>query len=202
MRLVLASASPARLKTLRAAGLDPVVHVSGVDESGVVTDDPRQLAATLARLKAEAVLAERGTTQDAAVLGCDSILVVDGIVHGKPGTDEAVRARWASLRGRSGELLTGHHLIVVRDGAASAATRVATTRVSFADITDAEVDAYIATGEPQWVAGAFTIDGFGAAFVESVEGDPHNVVGVSLPLLRQMLRDAGLEWTSFWRSAR
>lgn len=201
MRFVLASASPARLKTLRAAGLDPVVHVSGVDESAVVADDPRDLAATLARLKAEAVLAEVGTAQDAVVLGCDSILVVDGAVHGKPGSDEAARSRWASLRGRTGDLLTGHHLIVVRDGRASRATEVASTRVHFADVTDAEVDAYIATGEPQWVAGAFTLDGFGGAFVEGIDGDPHNVVGVSLPLLRRMLRDAGCAWTDFWRAA-
>ncbi len=199
MRLVLASASPARLQTLRAAGVDPIVHVSGVDESAVTADTPQALACELARLKAEAVLAEVGTATDTAIIGCDSLLVLGGEVHGKPYTDAAVRARWRALRGRSGDLVTGHHLIVVRGGDTHRDTRAATTTVTFADVTDAEIDAYVATGEPHHCAGAFTIDGFGGAFIERLEGDHHNVVGISLPLLRHMLADAGVEWTTLWR---
>lgn len=199
MRLILASASPARLQTLRAAGVDPIVRVSGVDEDGVEADRPEGLASELARLKAEAVLAEVGTAEDTIVLGCDSLLVLDGQVHGKPHTDEAVRARWELMRGRTGRLITGHHVVVVRDGGIHRDTRAATTDVTFADVTDDEVDAYIATGEPHHCAGAFTIDGFGGAFVERLAGDHHNVVGLSLPLLRHMLADAGVAWPSLWR---
>lgn len=198
MRLVLASASPARLQTLRAAGVDPIVHVSGVDESGVSAVEPAALASTLARLKAEAVLDEMGTADDRAVVGCDSVLVLGGQVHGKPHTDDAVRERWRAMRGRTGDLITGHHLALVRDGVVHHDTRAATTRVTFADVTDAEVDAYVATGEPHHCAGAFTIDGFGGAFIERIEGDHHNVVGISLPLLRHMLADAGIPWPSLW----
>lgn len=204
MRLVLASASPARLQTLRAAGFDPIVHVSGVDESGVSADEPAALASELARLKAEAVLAELGLAPDSgapdtAILGCDSLLVLDGRVHGKPYTDAVATERWRAMRGRTGDLVTGHHLIVVRDGAVHRDTRAATTEVTFADITDDEIDAYVATGEPHHCAGAFTIDGFGGAFIERLAGDHHNVVGLSLPLLRHMLADAGVAWPSLWR---
>ncbi len=199
MRLVLASASPARLQTLQAAGVDPIVHVSGVDESSVTAATPQELASELARLKAEAVLAELGSPDDTAIVGCDSVLVLDGEVHGKPYTDQAVRDRWRAMRGRTGELITGHHLIVVRRGETHRDTRAASTTVQFADVTDAEVDAYVATGEPHHCAGAFTIDGFGGAFIERLEGDHHTVVGLSLPLLRHMLADAGVAWPSLWR---
>lgn len=202
MQLVLASASPARLQTLRAAGLAPIVHVSGVDESGVAAPDAEQLAGELARLKGEAVLAERGTGTDAAIIACDSVLALDGAIHGKPHTDERVRERWRAMRGRTGDLVTGHHLIVARGDDLVRDTRVSVTSVSFADVTDAEIEAYIATGEPHECAGAFTIDGFGGAFVERIDGDHHNVVGLSLPLLRHMLADAGVPWTTLWRTNR
>ena len=205
MRLVLASASPARLATLRAAGVEPTVHVSGVDESVVDAGDPAEMASELARLKAEAVLAElvRGTGAPAetlVVVGCDSVLELEGRVHGKPGSDEVVRERWRAMRGRSGRLVTGHHLIVVDAGTGDrrSSTRAASTTVHFAAVTDAEIDAYVATGEPQHVAGAFTIDGLGAAFVRAVEGDHHNVVGISVPLLREMLGALGIAWTDLW----
>ncbi|WP_342371923.1 Maf family protein [Propioniciclava soli] len=209
MRLVLASASPARLATLRAAGVEPLVRVSGVDESTVPHADPTELALALADLKAEAVLAAlasgsaEGVGEDAFVLvGCDSVLELDGRAHGKPGTDDAVRARWRALRGRSGRLVTGHHVAVVRGDAVAHRSRAASTTVHFADVTDAEIEAYVATGEPQHVAGAFTIDGYGAAFVSGVAGDHHNVVGISVPLLRVLLAELGVAWTDLWRAQR
>lgn len=174
------------------------MHVSGVDESGVHRDDPVALASELARLKAEAVLAERGTDADVVVLGCDSVLALDGQIHGKPYTDERVRERWRAMRGRTGHLVTGHHLVVVRGGGVQRDTRAASTAVTFADVTDAEIEAYIASGEPHQCAGAFTIDGLGGAFVERIEGDHHNVIGLSLPLLRRMFAAAGLSWSDRW----
>ena len=202
MRLVLASASPARLQTLRAAGVDPIVHVSGVDESQVDGADAAEVASALARLKAEAVLDEVGTDDEVAVIGCDSLLALDGELLGKPLTDDVVRSRWRAMRGRTGELVTGHHLIVVRDGAVHRDTRAASTHVTFAGVTDAEIEAYVATGEPHHCAGAFTIDGYGGAFIERLEGDHHNVIGLSLPLLRHMLADAGVAWPDLWHPTR
>jgi septum formation protein len=194
-RLVLASQSPARLATLRAAGLHPEVVVSGVDEDQLTTTDPEELSVELARLKARAV-AERveGT---ALVVGCDSVLELDGEVHGKPGTAEAATERWRAMRGRSGTLHTGH--CVVDTGSGRSVSRAARTVVHFADIGDEEIAAYVATGEPLAVAGAFTIDGLGGAYVEGIEGDPHTVVGISLPLLRTMLAELGVAWHALWR---
>jgi len=200
LRFVLASSSPARLQTLRRAGVDPVVHVPGVDEGALSAASTGALVAALARLKGEAVLADLGTRRDAVIVACDSLLDVDGVAHGKPADAADARARWWALRGRSAVLLTGHHLLVVRDGVVRADTRVAATTVHFADLTDAEVDAYVASGEPLAVAGAFTLDGLGAAFVTGVEGDPHNVVGISVPLLRVMLAEAGIAWPGLWRT--
>jgi septum formation protein len=191
-RLVLASASPARLSTLRAAGLDPEVVVSGVDESTVTTPDPAALALELASLKARAV-AER--LPDALVVGCDSVLELDGAVHGKPADADEARTRWRAMRGRSGVLHTGHCVV---DPAGRRVARGAATTVHFAALTDAEVDAYVATGEPLHVAGAFTVDGLGGAFVTGIEGDHHNVVGISLPLLREMLAELDIAWTDLW----
>ncbi|HET6561405.1 MAG TPA: nucleoside triphosphate pyrophosphatase [Marmoricola sp.] len=194
-RLVLASQSPARLATLRSAGLDPEVVVSGVDESAVTTAGPEELSVELARLKAHAV-AER-VDGDALVVGCDSVLELDGEVHGKPGTaDEAIR-RWRAMRGRSGVLHTGHCVIDTRTGRTVA--RAARTVVHFAALDDEEVAAYVATGEPLGVAGAFTIDGLGGAYVTGLEGDPHTVVGISLPLLREIMADLGVPWHRLWR---
>jgi septum formation protein len=183
--LVLASASPARLDLLRRAGLDPHVMVSGVDESHV-TGPPADVALTLAVRKAMAVAAQY---DDALVLGCDSVLDLDGEAHGKPvDAAEAVK-RWQRMRGRSGILRTGHCLVDTGSGRHTA--EVASTTVHFADVSDAEIDAYVGSGEPLRVAGAFTLDGLGGPFVESIEGDPHNVVGLSLPLLRHLLDTVG-----------
>ena len=193
---VLASASPARLATLRSAGLDPTVIVSGVDESQLDGLPPVELALQLAELKCAAVAGRAGLPADALVLACDSVLELDGVAHGKPGTPEEATRRWREMRGRSGVLHTGHSLRDTTSGAVAAAT--ASTTVHFADVTDDEVAAYVATGEPLHVAGAFTVDGLGGAFVTSLEGDPHNVVGVSLPLLRDLVRELGREWTSLW----
>jgi septum formation protein len=131
------------------------------------------------------------------VVGCDSVLELDGEVHGKPGTAEAATARWRAMRGRSGTLHTGH--CVVDTGSGRSVSRAARTVVHFADIGDEEIAAYVATGEPLAVAGAFTIDGLGGAYVEGIEGDPHTVVGISLPLLRTMLAELGVAWHALWR---
>jgi septum formation protein len=202
-KLVLASASPARLQLLKSAGIPADPIVSGVDESAVQVDRPDTLSGTLARLKAEAVAArlrKQATATSAEhvlVLGCDSVLAFDGQVFGKPtGPDDAVR-RWRSMRGRSGVLHTGHCLIDTGTGR-SAAEGAATT-VHFAELTDGEIAAYVATGEPLRVAGAFTIDGFGGPFVDRIEGDPGTVIGLSLPLLRRLMSELGMEITSFWR---
>jgi septum formation protein len=194
-RLVLASQSPARLATLRSAGLDPEVVVSGVDESTVTTADAEELSVELARLKARAV-AER-VDGECLVVGCDSVLELDGEVHGKPGTAEEATRRWRTMRGRSGVLHTGHCVIDVGTGRTVA--RAARTVVHFAALDDEEIDAYVATGEPLGVAGAFTIDGLGGAYVTGLEGDPHTVVGIGLPLLREIMADLGVPWHRLWR---
>ena len=196
-RVVLASASPARLATLRAAGLDPEVVVSGVDESAVATTDPTALSVELARLKAHAV-ADRLSGPPALVVGCDSVLELDGEVHGKPGTAEVATARWRAMRGRAGVLHTGHCVVDTATG--HQVLRDARTVVRFSALSDEEIAAYVATGEPLAVAGAFTIDGLGGAFVDGIEGDPHTVVGISLPLLRQMLAELGVAWHELWTS--
>jgi len=197
---VLASSSPARLKTLRAAGLDPQVVVSGIDESTVESSSPKALALTLARLKAEAVAARirhhESGPELPLVLGCDSVLEFDGAILGKPADAPEAVQRWRQMRGGSGVLHTGHCLIDVDSGAVAEA--VAATTVRFADLTDAEIDAYVETGEPLHVAGAFTIDGLGGWFVEGIEGDHGNVIGVSLPLLRRLLGQVGLTVADLW----
>ena len=194
--LVLASASPARLATLRSAGVEPVVIVSGVDESQLDGLPPAELALQLAELKCTAVAERDDLPEGALVLGCDSVLELDGQAHGKPAdADEAVR-RWRTMRGRSGVLHSGHCLRDTADGRAAAAT--ASTVVHFADLDDVEIAAYVATGEPLSVAGAFTIDGLGGAFVSGIEGDHHTVVGVSLPLLRDLVAELGHRWTDLW----
>jgi septum formation protein len=196
--LVLASASPARLATLRSAGVEPVVIVSGVDESRLDGLPPAELALQLAELKCATVAARDDLPEGALVLGCDSVLELGGEALGKPESAEVAVERWRMMRGRSGVLHTGHCLREASTGRVAAAT--ASTTVHFADVTDEEIAAYVATGEPLWVAGAFTVDGLGGAFVESIEGDHHNVVGVSLPLLRELVVELGHSWTGLWNA--
>jgi len=192
-RVVLASASPARLSTLVAAGLDPEVVVSGVDEDSMQSHDAANLAAALAQLKCRAVAA-RLDDPDALIIGCDSVLAFENGILGKPDDARDAAMRWRRMRGKSGILHTGH---CVRLGGREF-VETASTVVHFADVTDAEIDAYVASGEPLRVAGAFTIDGLGAAFVRGIEGDPHNVVGISVPLLRELVADLGIAWTDLW----
>jgi septum formation protein len=196
VQLVLASASPARLATLRSAGVEPVVIVSGVDESQVDGLPAAELALQLAELKCAAV-AERGDLpEDGLVLGCDSVLELDGLAFGKPRDAAEAVARWRQMRGRSGVLHTGHSLRETASGQVAAAT--ASTTVHFAEVSDDEITAYVATGEPMSVAGAFTVDGLGGAFVTGIEGDHHNVVGLSLPLVRELVAELGRSWTDLW----
>lgn len=197
-RFVLASASPARLATLRSAGVHPRVVVSGVDESQVDDPDAAVVAARLAELKARAVAATADPADTAWVLGCDSVLAFDGEVLGKPDDAADATVRWKRMRGGSGVLHTGHCLVDVATG--REVLRAAATVVHFADVSDAEVAAYVASGEPLHVAGAFTVDGLGGAFVRGMEGDPHNVVGISLPVVREMFAEVGVRWTDLWAS--
>jgi nucleoside triphosphate pyrophosphatase len=196
-RLVLASASPARLQLLRQAGLAPEVVVSGVDESGVRAPRVAELVALLASAKAQAVA--KGQT-DALVVAADSLLEFRGEAMGKPADAAEARTRWQRMSGRRGTLHTGQAVFDVRNGGvASRQIGVTSTVVHFASPTPAELDAYLATGEPLAVAGAFTLDGLGAPFVRRIEGDPSAVIGLSLPLLRTQLATLGLAITDLWR---
>jgi septum formation protein len=206
VRLYLASTSPARLATLRAAGIEPVLLSSGVDEEAAVEAvaplTAHEMVLLLARLKAEAVVGREadGGPIDGFILGGDSAFELDGAVYGKPHFPEVARERWFAQRGREGLLHSGHWLIDHRGGSlGDARGGVSTASVRFAaSITDAEIDAYIATGEPLEVAGAFTIDGLGGAFISEVRGDPHAVVGLSLALVRQLLLTFGVAWPDLW----
>jgi septum formation protein len=200
VQLILASTSPARLATLRLAGIEPVTIAPGVDEDAAVAAagplTAPDMVMLLARLKAEAV-ATAHPDLAGLILGGDSAFELDGVVYGKPHLPEVARDRWLAQRGRSGRLHSGHWLIDTRTGRATGSPAVATVQFA-ADITDAEIDAYVATGEPLQVAGAFTIDARGAAFIERIDGDPHAVVGLSIPLLRTLVRSLGIEWTDLW----
>ncbi|NUT39451.1 MAG: septum formation inhibitor Maf [Thermoactinospora sp.] len=192
--IVLASASPARLTVLRNAGLDPKVIVSGVDEDAFTAHSPAALSLVLAKAKAEAVASG---LEEGLVIGCDSILELDGRPYGKPATAEEAIERWRLMRGRTGRLVTGHCVIDVPAGRQVA--QVATTVVRFGQPSEDEIAAYVATGEPLALAGGFSIEGRGGWFVEGIEGDHGNVLGLSLPLLRELFDELGYAVTSFWR---
>ncbi len=198
--LVLASASPSRAKLLTDAGIVHRVLVSDVDEDAATAAagplSPAGTALLLARAKAEAVAA---ATPGALVLGCDSVFELDGAPYGKPWEAEVARERWRQMRGRSGTLHTGHWLVSAHDGGGPVGRgEVTSAVVRFEDVSDAEIDAYVATGEPLQVAGAFTIDGLAGAFISGVDGDPHTVVGLSISTLRRLLAQAGVAITDLW----
>ena len=214
LRLILASASPARTKLLTEAGIAHEVLVSDVDEDAVTAGygitDPHDTALLLARAKAEAVAA-LPEAEGALVLGCDSVFELDGAPYGKPHEPDVARERLHRMSGRHGVLHTGHWLVDCRPtafeaggqeipGAGSGATlgAVASAAVHFAQLTDTEIDAYVASGEPLQVAGSFTIDSLGGAFIERVDGDPHAVVGLSVSTLRRLLSSAGVQITDLW----
>nr|WP_300339661.1 nucleoside triphosphate pyrophosphatase [Actinomyces sp.] len=212
--ILLASKSSGRLATLRAAGITPRVQASEVDEpavlaelaaaatrSGAPAPGPAEQVQALARAKAHAVAStlspqEVATDPALLVVGCDSMLEIDAQVVGKPRSPQAARERWLAMRGRSGTLYTGH--TVIRAGDGQGVEGVSSTLVRFAFPSEAEIEAYVASEEPLWCAGAFTIDGLGGAFIEGVEGDPHGVVGLSLPLLRRLVTELGVVWTDLW----
>lgn len=202
MLLVLASASPARLAVLRAAGLDPTVTAADLDEAALLASVPHaapgEKVTMLAGAKA-ATVARLLAPDDAVVIGCDSMLLIDGKLSGKPADAAEARSRWQLMAGRSGELVTGHAVLRVVDGEIEeVAEGHEVTVVRFASPTDAELDAYLATGEPLAVAGAFTLDGRGGWFIEGIDGDPSNVIGISLPLTRRLLAAVGVPVTALW----
>jgi len=215
MRVCLASTSPARLALLRQSGIEPLTMAPTVDEDEVAaraTRDrgaelpPEELVSLLGRAKAadvaERVLAEHPEFEG-IVIGGDSMFALDGQVYGKPYTPEEATRRWKEMRGRTGVLHSGHSVFLVRTGQpAQEVHAVAAARVSFAaDITDDEISAYVATGEPLLVAGAFTIDSLAGAFIEHVDGDPSTVIGMSLSTIRRLAADLGVPWTSLWNRA-
>lgn len=205
-RVVLGSASTGRLRVLRNAGVDPLVVVSGVDEDALIerlgpTADPHIVVTALARAKAEAVCRDldRSVAADCVLIGCDSMLYVDGTLRGKPGTPEQAVRQWHSMSGRTGQLFTGHCVIRLRDGAAVAtATAAENTGVRFGVPTEDELEAYVASGEPLGVAGAFTLDGLGGWFIDGIDGDPSNVVGLGLAATRRLLESVGCAIGDLW----
>jgi septum formation protein len=195
VRVVLASASPARLAVLRGAGLCPEVIVSGVDEDAYSAATTAELTGLLASAKAAAVA---GSLDAGLVIGCDSMLDLDGRALGKPADATEAVARWHDMRGHSGTLYTGHCVIDAASG--KRAEAVAATTVHFGNPTDDEVEAYVGTGEPLGMAGAFTIEGLGGWFVDSIEGDHNNVIGISVPLLRTLFLEFGVTIPQLWRA--
>jgi septum formation protein len=193
VRVVLASASPARLAVLRGAGLDPHVIVSGVHEDAYTAESTAQLVETLASAKASAVA---GSLDDGVVIGCDSMLDLDGRAYGKPLDAEEATRQWRQMSGKLGTLFTGHCVIDAASGHSVRA--VAATTIRFGSPTDEEISAYVATGEPLAMAGAFTIEGLGGWFVDSIDGDHNNVIGISLPVLRRLFGDLGLTIPGLW----
>lgn len=206
-RLVLGSASSGRLKVLRQAGVEPLVRVSGLDEDGLIAAmgpdaAPDEVVRTLARAKAEHVagmLGDQHVTADCVVLGCDSMLYLNGQLCGKPASTDDARRQWRSMAGRAGQLHTGHCLIQLRDhDVVRVEAQTSITTVHFGTPSDSDLEAYLASGEPLRVAGAFTLDGLGGWFIDGVDGDPSTVIGVSLPLLRSLLARCGLSVAGLW----
>jgi septum formation protein len=193
-KFVLASASPARRRLLQSAGVEPIVCASDFDESQIQLSDPEQLVQTLAQCKAQAV-ADR--FESALIMGCDSVLLVNGEIHGKPADSEQAIARWHKMSGQVGELYTGHALIDLERNQTLVRTQL--TQVYFAQMSDRAIEAYVATGEPLKCAGSFALEGRGSLFVERIEGCHSNVIGLSLPLLRRMLSQLGYDVTDFWQ---
>ncbi|MBD2553142.1 MAG: nucleoside triphosphate pyrophosphatase [Limnothrix sp.] len=212
LQLVLASASPARRKLLQMAGIPPIVCPSDFDEDSVTVFDPGQLVQVLAQGKArvivnrlrqepalrQSLLGSHELGSSIVVLGCDSVLLVNGEVYGKPDSPAEAMERWQQMRGKIGDLYTGHVLIDLASD--RELIQSATTRVHFATPTDAEIAAYIATGEPMQCAGCFALEGRGGLFVEKIEGCHMNVIGLSLPLLRRMLGELGYDVTQLWQT--
>jgi septum formation protein len=190
---VLASASVARRRLLQTAGIQPFVCPSDFDESQIQINEPAQLVKTLAQRKAETVAPQ---FQSSLIMGCDSVLAINGEIHGKPADAEQARQRWQKMQGRFGDLYTGHALIDNTQKKTIVKEQV--TRVYFAQLSDRTIDAYVATAEPLKCAGAFALEGRGSLFVEKIEGCYSNVIGLSLPLLRQMLAELGYNVTDFW----
>ncbi|MGV0779667.1 Maf family protein [Mycolicibacterium peregrinum] len=207
-RVVLGSASTGRLGVLRQAGLDPLVVVSGVDEDAVIASladaPPERVVSALAAAKADEVLTHvpAAVSADCVVIGCDSMLFLDGRLCGKPGDVDTARQQWQAMAGRTAQLYSGHAVLVVRDGAvAHRLADTGVTAVHFGSPTESDLEAYLRSGEPLGVAGGFTLDGLGGWFVEGIEGDPSNVIGLSLPLLRRMLAECGLSVARLWEAS-
>ncbi len=190
---VLASASPARRKLLQMVGINPLVCQSNFDESQVTVKDGETLVTTLAQCKAETV---KGSFDDALILGCDSVLTIGGAIYGKPESAEIAIARWQEMRGKTGLLYTGHALLDLRQQ--RQILRCGLTKVYFANISDRQIKDYVATGEPLKCAGSFALEGKGGLFIEKIEGCHSNVIGLSLPLLHQMLETLGYNISDFW----
>lgn len=192
---VLASASPARLKLLRTGGIEPIVRISNFDESQVSLDRGIELVQTLAKCKAQTVASQ---FNNALVLGCDSVLEVDGAIYGKPKSPDEAVANWQIMRGNTGMLYTGHALIDLSKQ--QQLVRCGMTKVYFADLSDRLIEAYVQSGEPLQCAGSFALEGKGGFFIDKIEGCHSNVIGLSLPLLHQMLAELGYNVTDFWQT--
>jgi len=211
MQLILASASPARLATLIKAGLDPIVRVSGVDEEAIERSmssaTPREIAQALAQAKCEKVTQElmerKELVPNTIVIGCDSVFELNGKPYGKPQNAIEAKARWQDMMNSTGILHTGHFITFTDEqGQLTSAEATASTHVHLGELTNEEMDAYLESGEPCAVAGGFTLDGLGGAFVQGVTGDPSNVVGISLPTVRNLLAQLGITWTHLWKPGR
>ena len=211
MQLILASASPARLATLTNAGVTPVVRVSNVDEEAIernmASATPSEIAQALAQAKCEKVTQElvdnKELTPNTIVIGCDSVFELNGKPYGKPRDATEAKARWQEMMNATGTLHTGHYVTFTNEqGQRASAEATASTQVHLGELSNTEMDAYLNSGEPFAVAGGFTLDGLGGAFVQGVTGDPSNVVGISLPTVRKLLAQLGITWTDLWNQAR